>query len=812
MPAKKNTKKTTKPPNNKVNTTVKKATSGKKKVKSKNPLDNIPDYVSVPNAEVDNVDISDEDLAFFAENQDFGKFLKSLDSKALTKNMKRKSIEKPATKKPATIPEPATADLTESDEDDYNDDDLESLNEDDLESINEDDLPSINGDSGDDQDLLAAMSDDDIDDLLDDMSDVEEKEQPAKKKRKQQAESDEEMDYELKPRKVTDEWTKKDYHSRLPIKLPGGKITQVNPDFSEEEKEQSEEEEIVEEQEEDEEVDETEELVPEEPVRKLTKKEYLLSKKEELAELASSIQEDPDANIGKLKTLRAIAKDDNPTIQKLALLTQLAVYKDIIPGYRIRPLTEKEESVQVSKEVKKLREFEKTLLTNYESYIKSLDHILKNKKGQQEDQSMALVAAKCLCELLTSKAHFNFRLNLMVAIVSRMSTVNWNEVSDMCCKAIITLFENDESGRTSLDAVTMITRMIKSKNYAVHENVINSFLHLRLKDELAPPSARGEDGDQRGKKRKKQFLNKKARKALKETKEIEKEFKEAEAVVSKEEKEKTHTETLKLMFAFYFRILKKQATSPLLPAVLQGLAKFAHLISVDFFDDLLNALKSVLESLDHKSSGGTAGAGTRKRLLCIITAFELLSGQGEALNYDLKSYYAELYGILFESAFHYMVEDKPSAEHLSESEMLTRSLELMFLKKRQVPVNRMAAFIKRFSAVALNMPTKTVMNCLQLVKRLINKDRRLDALVQSEDRAASGVYMPYLQDPDLCNPFGTSLYELFLYKVSNVNGYILRGAPAERQLLNNQPHTGPLRPQRARSGAGDPAAARGILI
>ena len=56
--------------------------------------------------------------------------------------------------------------------------------------------------------------------------------------------------------------------------------------------------------------------------------------------------------------------------------------------------------------------------------------------------------------------------------------------------------------------------------------------------------------------------------------------------------------------------------------------RFAHLISVDFFDDLLNALKAVLESLDHKSSGGTAGAGTRKRLLCIITAFELLSGQG----------------------------------------------------------------------------------------------------------------------------------------------------------------------------------------
>ncbi|KAI9492352.1 nucleolar complex-associated protein-domain-containing protein [Zychaea mexicana] len=788
--AKKNTKKTTKPPNNKAASAAKAATakSGKKKnstTKSKDPLDNLPDYVAVPEAEDKNVEISEEDLAFFAENQDW-KFLKSMDSKAITKNeMKKKAVEdKKKAKKRAqtTIPDPATAELTSSDEDDYNDDDLEDFDEDDLPSINgssvngeeldlasvgENEVASSDEDDDMDDDLLDDNFDDisDDDDDLDDLDEEEEDQQrPAKKKRKQQTESDEEMDYELKPRKVAGEWMKKDYHNRLPVKLPGGKIAQVQPDFSEEEKSDREEGQVEEEKEE--EVDEAEELVPEEPARKLTKKEYLLAKKEELAQAASTIQEDPESNAGMLKTLKNIAKDDNPTVKKLALLTQLAVYKDIIPGYRIRPLTEKEEAVKVSKEVKKLREFEKTLLSNYESYLKDLDSLLKAQKGREEDVSLSLVATRCLCELLTTKTHFNFRLNIMVTIVSRMSTVNWNEIANMCCKAIINVFENDESGRTSLDAVTMITRMIKSKNYSVHENVINSFLHLRLKDELAPPSAQSDkDDDQRGKKRKKQFLNKKARKALKETKEIEKEFKEAEAVVSKEEKEKNHTETLKQMFAFYFRILKKQSMSPLLPAVLQGLAKFAHLISVDFFDDLLNALKTVLENLDHKSSGGTAGAGTRKRLLCIITAFELLSGQGEALSYDLKAYYAELYGILFEAAFHYMVEDKPSVEHLSESEMLTRGLELMFLKKQQVPVNRMAAFVKRFSVVALNMPNKTVMNCLQLVKRLINKDRRLDALIQSEDRAASGVYMPYLQDPDLCNPFGTSLYELFLYKV-----------------------------------------------
>lgn len=154
---------------------------------------------------------------------------------------------------------------------------------------------------------------------------------------------------------------------------------------------------------------------------------------------------------------------------------------------------------------------------------------------------MALVATRCLCELLIAKTHFNFRLEIMVAVVTRMSTVKWNEAAELCSKTLITIFENDESGRSSLDAVKMIIRMVKSKGFAISENVINVFLHLRLKDEMAHNYTSHNDDDKVGQKRKnnnKPFMTKKARKTAKETKEIEKEFQEAEAVVSKEEKDK----------------------------------------------------------------------------------------------------------------------------------------------------------------------------------------------------------------------------------------------------------------------------------
>jgi nucleolar complex protein 3 len=59
-------------------------------------------------------------------------------------------------------------------------------------------------------------------------------------------------------------------------------------------------------------------------------------------------------------------------IRKLAILSQLAVFKDIIPGYRIRSLTDK-----VSQMVTRNREWEQGLVTVYQNYLRSLEAELK---------------------------------------------------------------------------------------------------------------------------------------------------------------------------------------------------------------------------------------------------------------------------------------------------------------------------------------------------------------------------------------------------------------------------------------------------
>ena len=99
----------------------------------------------------------------------------------------------------------------------------------------------------------------------------------------------------------------------------------------------------------------------------------------------------------------------------------------------------------------------------------------------------------------------------------------------------------------SLEIVRLLNRMIKERHFKVHPRVLSCFLHLRLRTELGIRSSdtHAEKPDTQRQKRLKDkkiapvHLGKKAKKALKEQKEINKELREAEAEVDKEERKTT---------------------------------------------------------------------------------------------------------------------------------------------------------------------------------------------------------------------------------------------------------------------------------
>jgi nucleolar complex protein 3 len=101
--------------------------------------------------------------------------------------------------------------------------------------------------------------------------------------------------------------------------------------------------------------------------------------------------------------------------------------------------------------------------------------------------------------------------------------------------------------------------------------------------------------------------------------------------------QKQQTETLKLLFVVYFSILKAAKPSPLLSAALQGIARFAHMVNIDFFRDLLAVLREIMvrtSGVDDEEENDTEAPTIdqeerlRLQILCVLTAFELLTGQG----------------------------------------------------------------------------------------------------------------------------------------------------------------------------------------
>jgi nucleolar complex protein 3 len=116
---------------------------------------------------------------------------------------------------------------------------------------------------------------------------------------------------------------------------------------------------------------------------------------------------------------------------------------------------------------------------------------------------------------------------------------------------LISIFLEDQTGTPSLEAVQLLNRMIKERHFNVHPEVLTCLLHLRLKTELnirASDSkvdkniqSKGKAAARRakGKSTEQPHLSKKAQKALKERKEIEREMRDAEAEVDKEERANT---------------------------------------------------------------------------------------------------------------------------------------------------------------------------------------------------------------------------------------------------------------------------------
>ncbi|KAK8542514.1 hypothetical protein V6N13_136912 [Hibiscus sabdariffa] len=444
----------------------------------------------------------------------------------------------------------------------------------------------------------------------------------------------------------------------------------------------------------------------------LTAEEAFETKKCKLAELGMTLLADPEANIRSLKEVLQFTKDGNIPIVKLGLLSLLAVFKDIIPGYRIRLPTEKELEMKDSKEVKKMRFYESTLLSAYKGYLQKLLVLEKHPIFHH-------VVVRCVCTLLDAVPHFNFRESLLVAFVRNIGSSD-DVVRRLCCSTIKSLFTNEgkHGGEATVEAVRLIADHVRAHDCQLHPDSVEVLMSLSFDDDLGKPEVQEDNNNKMTSKKNKKRKNFEESNQLQgndrkmSKKEIIAKMKEEVAADHKSvsytpdfvERKRMQSETLSAVFETYFRILRDTMQSsvvsseangdvtssgsgahPLLAPCLSGLGKFSHLIDLDYIGDLMNYLKRLAARCS--SSDGSAqivqDLTVSERLRCCIVAFKVMRSNLDALNVDLQEFFVQLYNLV--------LEYRPGRD---QGEVLAEALKIMLCDDRQHDMQKAAASVK----------------------------------------------------------------------------------------------------------------------
>ncbi|XP_075222076.1 nucleolar complex protein 3 isoform X1 [Lycorma delicatula] len=470
--------------------------------------------------------------------------------------------------------------------------------------------------------------------------------------------------------------------------------------------------------------------------------------------LSSSILEDPEQNVSKLAQLNEMLKEYRPelaiTVKKLVSVSLAEIFKDIIPSYQIKH--QDDSDIKLKKETVRLQTFEKSLLKQYRLYLEKVEKmaaVFVKKKGDtrvHSEQVLGLgsVALNCLCELLITHPYFNYSTNIAQIIIPYMNNPR-THVRTRVASCISQVFKEDKRGELSLFIVRRINQLVKSKTNAVHSEVVSVFLSLRLKEINLDHEKEIELKEKQFKSKRQKLLtmSKKEKKAKKRLALLEQELMETKAEENKQEKQKILTEVTKVIFTVYFRILKRDPTSKLLCNTLEGIAKFAHLINLEFYQDLVNILSRLMEN---------SGLDLHQQLLCIQTVLTILSGYGESLNIDPVRFYTHLYRNIL--SVH-------AGRTYCETELILKALDTVVIKRRKrITPQRLLAFTKRLATLSMYLLHNGSLGCLALIRNVLLLNKTADILLELDSSVGQGVYLPELQDPEHCNAASTALYEL----------------------------------------------------
>ena len=479
-------------------------------------------------------------------------------------------------------------------------------------------------------------------------------------------------------------------------------------------------------------------------------------KLEALNSIASMVMQSPETSLSLLADLFVLLQDDSTTVIIQGLNKLCDVFLDILPTYKIRVAKEtpEGEEVKLSKEVQELRGYESNLLENYAKYLRILQAFLKVKskkvKGTEAKSCVTKikeVAFDCICRFLENIPHMNYTKSIMQVITSKLCSNN-ETMRKRSMVAVRDMFSSLEHSASMLElklrTVRTIGKLIKGKSHVSFDRTLLSLFqeHKLIVEKSEAQSKMNPKIEElrlaikkkkgKGKKQDSKGLEKALLKELKETSAI---------TADVAQINRYNTDILKEVLAIYLGILKENPKSPLMASVFEGLPYFAPHIDIEIVSDCLAVIKSYL-----KTAFVTGESNLLNLSSALACALKMAHTIGSTFDIDERSFLSYAFKFL-----DFFITKQTEATEPEVFSSFLNSLNSLFIEKKQLSMDVMAAFCKKIVAVALKVKVEVCLKLLEIINEIMKKYAKMRSLLETDESTVEPhIFLDKLIDPQFC--------------------------------------------------------------
>mmetsp|Transcript_67318 Transcript_67318/g.217349 ORF Transcript_67318/g.217349 Transcript_67318/m.217349 type:complete len:716 (-) Transcript_67318:100-2247(-) len=323
-----------------------------------------------------------------------------------------------------------------------------------------------------------------------------------------------------------------------------------------------------------------------------------------LAAVAERLAADPEKELELFDVFFELHRaGSDARTRQLALLSAVAVFKDLVPAYRIREPTEQEKAVQRSQQVLSLERHEFALLQAYRRLLPLLEAAMRREP---------CTFAAALAALVKAAADFNYRHRLIGSAVKHAGSSHAS-VRQTVAEALQEVLAADGRLEASREIVLAVGRLAQAAAAGAAQGLGHELLEVLLH----LPVGRAEDAALRG-----GGLRAGADEASRG-------LAEASITQGPEQLHKAEAELLYEVFVVYLRILRQRHIHGrrLLSAVLAGLARWGQQVNLELLLEILGELRRAVQDAIGQADELVA-------LQALNCALALLAGPSQALVTD----------------------------------------------------------------------------------------------------------------------------------------------------------------------------------